>query len=305
MAAPRALGAPGAGRLAGPHRPSLRDGGRGARRGASAPGWPSSSPTPACALMAGLIPRTCGRPALPRRPRPRRGPSPPARRPSPSSRSASSRSPAVVHAGTDVRAGMADGGRGWSGHAWRASARSWWWPRAGQGYGAAGRRRFAGPQPASAGERRARLPARSSRHGARRAAGARFGQPGRAERLALRSSGKAAAVPGVTAVGLTSVLPVSFNGKTTWVRFVGRPYHGEHNEVNQRDVSPGYLATSGTTGRRPPPHADDARPGRRSRHRQALAGCTSPTRTRSASDRRHLADTRLDRRDRRRRRQRP
>jgi predicted permease len=38
---------------------------------------------------------------------------------------------------------------------------------------------------------------------------------------------------------------VSFNGNTTWVRFVGRPYNGEHNEVNQRDVSPGYLATLG------------------------------------------------------------
>lgn len=25
------------------------------------------------------------------------------------------------------------------------------------------------------------------------------------------------------------------------MRFVGRPYNGEHNEVNQRDVSPGYL----------------------------------------------------------------
>ena len=59
------------------------------------------------------------------------------------------------------------------------------------------------------------------------------------------SSGGWPRCPGVTAVGLTSVLPVSFNGNTTWVRFVGRPYNGEHNEVNQRDVSPGYLATLG------------------------------------------------------------
>jgi predicted permease len=41
------------------------------------------------------------------------------------------------------------------------------------------------------------------------------------------------------------VLPVSFNGNTTWLRFVGRPYNGEHNEVNQRDVSPGYLSAIG------------------------------------------------------------
>jgi macrolide transport system ATP-binding/permease protein len=46
-----------------------------------------------------------------------------------------------------------------------------------------------------------------------------------------------ASLPGVESVGITSVLPVSFNGNTTWIRIVGRPYNGEHNEVNQRDVS--------------------------------------------------------------------
>ena len=62
-----------------------------------------------------------------------------------------------------------------------------------------------------------------------------------------------ATLPGVHGGrAVTSVLPVSFNGNTTWVRFVGRPYHGEHNEVNQRDVSPGYLAAlRGAAGRRP------------------------------------------------------
>jgi macrolide transport system ATP-binding/permease protein len=44
-------------------------------------------------------------------------------------------------------------------------------------------------------------------------------------------------LPGVESVGISSVLPVSFNGNTTWIRVVGRPYNGEHNEVNQRDVS--------------------------------------------------------------------
>jgi macrolide transport system ATP-binding/permease protein len=52
-----------------------------------------------------------------------------------------------------------------------------------------------------------------------------------------------ASLPGVESVGLASVIPVSFNGNTDWIRFVGRPYNGEHNEVNQRDVSSRYLQT--------------------------------------------------------------
>ena len=43
----------------------------------------------------------------------------------------------------------------------------------------------------------------------------------------------------------SSVFPVSFNGNTDWIRFVGRPYNGQHNEVNERDVSAGYFATLG------------------------------------------------------------
>jgi macrolide transport system ATP-binding/permease protein len=46
-----------------------------------------------------------------------------------------------------------------------------------------------------------------------------------------------AGLPGVESVGLTNVLPVSFNGNTTWIRVVGQPYHGEHTEVNQREVN--------------------------------------------------------------------
>jgi len=36
---------------------------------------------------------------------------------------------------------------------------------------------------------------------------------------------------------------VSHNGNTIWVRFVGRPYNGEHNEVNKREVSPAFFTT--------------------------------------------------------------
>jgi predicted permease len=50
-------------------------------------------------------------------------------------------------------------------------------------------------------------------------------------------------LPGVTSVGLADLLPLSFNGNTDWIRFVGRDYNGEHNEVNERGVSPDYFAT--------------------------------------------------------------
>ena len=55
------------------------------------------------------------------------------------------------------------------------------------------------------------------------------------------------ALPGVQSVGLTSMLVLSGNGNTDWIRFVGRPYDGKHNEVNQREVSGGYLNTLGVT----------------------------------------------------------
>jgi len=54
---------------------------------------------------------------------------------------------------------------------------------------------------------------------------------------------RVASLPGVQSAGVSSVLPVSFNGNTDWIRFVGRPYNGEHNEVNQRDVSSAFFST--------------------------------------------------------------
>ena len=50
-------------------------------------------------------------------------------------------------------------------------------------------------------------------------------------------------LPGVQSVGLTSVLPVSYNGNTSWIRVVGHPYDGEHDDVNQRDVSFEFFST--------------------------------------------------------------
>jgi macrolide transport system ATP-binding/permease protein len=51
------------------------------------------------------------------------------------------------------------------------------------------------------------------------------------------------ALPGVTSAATTSQLPVTMNGNTEWVRFVGRPYNGEHNEVNERDVTANFFTT--------------------------------------------------------------
>jgi macrolide transport system ATP-binding/permease protein len=52
-----------------------------------------------------------------------------------------------------------------------------------------------------------------------------------------------AALPGVESAAVASRLPLSGNGNTTWIRVVGHPYAGEHNEVNQRDVSSEYFRT--------------------------------------------------------------
>ena len=50
-------------------------------------------------------------------------------------------------------------------------------------------------------------------------------------------------LPGVQSVALTTTLPVSCNCNTNWIRFVGKPYSGEHNEVNNRAVTPEFFST--------------------------------------------------------------
>jgi len=52
-------------------------------------------------------------------------------------------------------------------------------------------------------------------------------------------------IPGAQSVAVATVLPVSFNGNTDWIRIVGKPYDGKHIEVNERDVSPNYFQTIG------------------------------------------------------------
>lgn len=59
--------------------------------------------------------------------------------------------------------------------------------------------------------------------------------------LAREIAGRVAALPGVQSVGLTTKLPIEDGDWTTGFRIVGRPYHGEHNEVAIRSVSAGYM----------------------------------------------------------------
>jgi len=60
------------------------------------------------------------------------------------------------------------------------------------------------------------------------------------ERTLLERAGR---MPGVQSAAVTDLLPVSCNCDTDWVRFVGKPYNGIHNEVNERQVSVGLFAT--------------------------------------------------------------
>jgi macrolide transport system ATP-binding/permease protein len=75
------------------------------------------------------------------------------------------------------------------------------------------------------------------------APGARFESDEQQLRLGREVASRVARLPGVQSVGLVDLLPVTFNGNTNWIRFPGRPYNGEHNEVNSRVVSAGYFAT--------------------------------------------------------------
>jgi predicted permease len=70
-----------------------------------------------------------------------------------------------------------------------------------------------------------------------------YGKDEQAVALGRRVVEEVKSLPGVTSVALVSTLPLTFNGNTTWIRFVGRAYNGEHNEVNQRGVSSDYFAT--------------------------------------------------------------
>src|SRR5437879_9038041 len=60
---------------------------------------------------------------------------------------------------------------------------------------------------------------------------------------------KVESLPGVQSAAVTTLLPVSYNGNTDWIRFVGKPYDGKHIEVNERDVGSEYFKTIGASWR--------------------------------------------------------
>ncbi len=58
---------------------------------------------------------------------------------------------------------------------------------------------------------------------------------------------RVSSLPGVQSAGLTSLLPAECDCATDNIRIVGRPDNGEHNEVDERHVSPGYLHALGAS----------------------------------------------------------
>jgi macrolide transport system ATP-binding/permease protein len=58
---------------------------------------------------------------------------------------------------------------------------------------------------------------------------------------------RVSSLPGVKAAGMTSMLPVQCDCSTDRIHFPGRPDNGEHNEVDERHVSPDYLRALNAT----------------------------------------------------------
>ncbi len=75
-----------------------------------------------------------------------------------------------------------------------------------------------------------------------------YGKDPQAIALARLATGRVQDLPGVKSVGIVeNGAPLSGNGNTTWFHVAGRPWHGEHNDVPERDVSPAYFTTLGAT----------------------------------------------------------
>jgi predicted permease len=75
---------------------------------------------------------------------------------------------------------------------------------------------------------------------------ARYGKDAQAIALAREIAGRVENLAGVKSVGIAvNGVPMSSNGNTTWFHVLGRPWHGEHNDVPERDVSARYFTTLG------------------------------------------------------------
>ncbi|HUE05052.1 MAG TPA: ABC transporter permease [Bryobacteraceae bacterium] len=52
-------------------------------------------------------------------------------------------------------------------------------------------------------------------------------------------------LPGVKSAGITSQIPLTDWGNTTWFHVSGKPWHGEHNDTPERAVNPAYFTALG------------------------------------------------------------
>jgi len=151
--------------------------------------------------------------------------------------------PAFRLSSLDVREGMAEGGRGSAGKVWT---------RIGSklvvlelttamvllvGAGLLGKSFYRLLQVSAGFETKHLITMRS------RAPVTPYGEDSQALALQRKVVAEVQNLPGVTSVALADVLPLSYNGNTDWIRFEGRAFNGEHNEVNQRGVSSEYFNT--------------------------------------------------------------
>jgi macrolide transport system ATP-binding/permease protein len=75
------------------------------------------------------------------------------------------------------------------------------------------------------------------------APGKRYDTAAKSVDWARRTLNRIASLPGVKSVGTSSSMVVSTNNDSRWIRFLGKPYNGVHNDVSFRDVSAGYFET--------------------------------------------------------------
>jgi predicted permease len=54
---------------------------------------------------------------------------------------------------------------------------------------------------------------------------------------------RVSSLPGIESAGITTMFPVQCDCPVDWITFPGRPFHGEHNTVDERHVSADYLLT--------------------------------------------------------------
>lgn len=74
----------------------------------------------------------------------------------------------------------------------------------------------------------------------------RYGKAPQQVAVARLIATRVAGLPGVESVGIAeNGIPLSGNGNTTWFHILGRPWHGEHYDVPERDVSPAYFTALG------------------------------------------------------------